>query len=918
MLWSHRVAKYPVPFGRNLLLLERINVGGMAEVFRAKSFGIEGFERIVAVKRILPTLAGDEEFISMFIDEARIAAHLTHQNVVQIYELGKHAGTYFISMEYVAGRDLRQILDRQKRLGLPMDETTSAFIVARVCEALDYAHRKKDPAGRDLGIIHRDVTPQNVIVSYQGEVKLCDFGIAKAATRVSRTQVGVLKGKFAYMAPEQVQGRPVDRRGDIFSLGVIFYELLTGERLFIGDTDYATLEAVREANIPPPRAVNPNIPDGMEAIVLRMLARDPDERYAWASDVHEDLLEVLVKNGQLFQIRHLREWMQTTYAQALELENAKMEAFLQLQRPVDELTERLSEEGIAGSDPDLTADYPALPAAVMEALQPTGGSAAYRTSGRLGESPVSNLFGTPHVEESNGAPSNGESSMVRPASARNDFFEELDLHERTVFDSFDPSNENETVNNEALGTTVSEAQAEIRSMLGDDVLPQLDEMSRLEQTLGAEDTQAHAFIPDSEVDRTSVETRIPQATVESVFSMTEDTSSGLVGDGHDELTPALMSLDEEDESASPPPLPGAPTGPAESPRAPGRSLLRSSPVREVNAVSALPDDGPGAPTGPVPVGPRPGERRPPPIPPHSSPPVSPSLASRAGSQSPAPGPSFSGPVKTKPATPSGGSARAIGSRVGGLPARAVASQAAAHPAQPKRSAPSVLAQSIVAPVGAAVESLGRPAVIAIGVVVGLLLLAAFVLLLQPREASLKILSKPIKGAQVFVDNHPVGETPVRVARLSLGRHLVRIEAPGYRRYTQTIRILARRPHTMMVPLEAMVDDPATLPKGATSSTAAISLGDDPGADGVAAQPVAAPAPPVTTIERGALLVTTRPSGVAVWIDGEDTGLRTPIREPFDISAGEHVLTFVTDDGLRYHFAVVVRRGAPTRVDRTLE
>ena len=199
----------PVLFGRHLLL-ERINVGGMAEVFRAKTFGVEGFERIVAVKRILPQMAEDSDFIRMFIDEARIASQLTHNNIVQIYELGREEDVYFIAMEFVTGRDLRLILDRLKRQQRLMPEPIACFIISLVCEALDYAHRKKSPTGQPYKIIHRDVSPQNVLLSYEGEIKLCDFGIAKAVNQSQRTQAGVLKGKFAYMSPEQVKGQKID------------------------------------------------------------------------------------------------------------------------------------------------------------------------------------------------------------------------------------------------------------------------------------------------------------------------------------------------------------------------------------------------------------------------------------------------------------------------------------------------------------------------------------------------------------------------------------------------------------------------------------------------------------------------------------------------------------------------------------
>lgn len=337
----------------------------MAEVFRAKSFGVEGFERFVAVKRILASMAEDQDFIRMFIDEARIASHLTHQNIVQIYEFGKHEGLYFISMEYVGGRDLRAILDRQKKLRRPMDPAMACFVITKVAEALDYAHRKRDPTGKELKIIHRDVSPQNVILSFEGEIKLCDFGIAKAVTQSTRTQVGVLKGKFAYMSPEQVRGRPIDRRSDIFALGGVFYEMLTGERLFLGETDYATLEAVRSARVQPPRTFVPDLPARLEEIVLRMLTREPDQRYQWATEVLEDLYRYLVGAGKVYHPHHLRQFMQEAYAEDIEEENAKLESFLPLRleeedgeetqlRPAHEksTSEILRSLGLAPKDPD--------------------------------------------------------------------------------------------------------------------------------------------------------------------------------------------------------------------------------------------------------------------------------------------------------------------------------------------------------------------------------------------------------------------------------------------------------------------------------------------------------------------------------------------------------------------------------------
>src|SRR6185437_13127616 len=222
----------PVPFGK-YLLLERINVGGMAEVFMAKAFGAEGFERLLAIKKILPTMVEDEEFITMFLDEARISVQLNHANVVQIHELGRQDENFYIAMDYVAGKDLRTILERYRRRHEIMPTAQAAYLAMRMAEGLDYAHKKKDARGQDLHIVHRDVSPQNILVSFDGEVKIIDFGIAKAANRAQKTQAGILKGKFGYMSPEQVRGLPIDRRSDIFALGVVFFEMVTGEKLFV-------------------------------------------------------------------------------------------------------------------------------------------------------------------------------------------------------------------------------------------------------------------------------------------------------------------------------------------------------------------------------------------------------------------------------------------------------------------------------------------------------------------------------------------------------------------------------------------------------------------------------------------------------------------------------------------------------------
>src|SRR6476620_6544714 len=325
--------KKPAPFGK-YYLLERINVGGMAEVFRAKAFGVEGFERLIAVKRILPNIAEDKEFIRMFIDEAKLAVQLNHANIAQIFDLGVVDGSYFIALEHVHGRDLRAMFDRCRQLGDPMPVSQACFVVMKVCEGLDYAHNKRDVSGRELHLVHRDVSPQNVLISYEGEVKLIDFGIAKAAGKASKTQAGILKGKFGYMSPEQVRGLPIDKRSDIFAVGIVLYELLTGERLFIGESDFSTLEKVRNVEINPPSQYNKKIPQELERVVLKALARDPEDRYANAIDLHDDLQSFLYSVGEFFSRKDLAAWMKRTFAMEIEEDNAKLEEYRQIAAPV--------------------------------------------------------------------------------------------------------------------------------------------------------------------------------------------------------------------------------------------------------------------------------------------------------------------------------------------------------------------------------------------------------------------------------------------------------------------------------------------------------------------------------------------------------------------------------------------------------
>ncbi|MGZ8833889.1 MAG: TonB family protein, partial [Thermoanaerobaculia bacterium] len=275
------------------VLLEKIATGGMAEVWKARMRGMEGFQKIVAIKKILPHLSDNQDFIEMFIDEAKLAAQLNHNNIIHIYDLGKTQGTYFIAMEYVDGHDLKSILKRGTDRDQPLGVELSLFIASKVAAALDYAHRRRDFEEKEMSLVHRDVSPQNMLISQEGDIKLCDFGIAKAASKASHTQAGALKGKLQYMSPEQAWGKPIDRRSDIFALATVLFEMLTGRKLFTGENEISILEQVREARVVPPSQFNDEATPEIDKIVLKALHREPSERYQTAGEMARDIDSVL-------------------------------------------------------------------------------------------------------------------------------------------------------------------------------------------------------------------------------------------------------------------------------------------------------------------------------------------------------------------------------------------------------------------------------------------------------------------------------------------------------------------------------------------------------------------------------------------------------------------------------------------------
>jgi len=279
-------------------VLEKIASGGMAEVFRAESAGLEGFKKTVAIKRVLPHLSEKKQFIGMFLDEARVSAQLSHSNCVQVFDIGVGDNTYFIVMEYVDGADLKGLIEHRKKTSTPFPVEEACLICVRICEGLSYAHELTDNNGESLHIVHRDMSPPNVLITRFGEVKIVDFGLAKANSQLEKSEPGIIKGKFSYLSPEAAQGLPVDAKTDIFAVGIILWELLAGRRLFMGETDLETVRMVQQARVPSIRQFNPKVSLELERVMMRALAGDPAARYQTARDFGRDLNNMLFHMGR--------------------------------------------------------------------------------------------------------------------------------------------------------------------------------------------------------------------------------------------------------------------------------------------------------------------------------------------------------------------------------------------------------------------------------------------------------------------------------------------------------------------------------------------------------------------------------------------------------------------------------------------
>jgi serine/threonine protein kinase len=358
-------ATAPTPFGK-YLLLGMIARGGMAEVYRARARNT--YDRLLAIKCMRPQLAKETRFVEMFIREGKLAVLLDTDAIVRTYEIGRIEGRYFIAMEYIGGKDLTQILRRCQETNQRIPVPHAVYIALKMCEGLHYAHTRSDIDGRPLNIVNRDVSPSNVRISYEGDVKLIDFGIAQAMVKFT-SEIGVLKGKFSYMSPEQIRGMPLDARTDVFSTGIVLHEMLTTEKLFRGDTEFALMEKVRKAEVAPPSKFNRRVAQRLDELTLRALARDVPDRFQSAADMAEELREVL--HGYRFTKEEMQEFVRGLFRSDFAREREEVEACKSSQPNTGEVPLAPREEQLP---PDVL---------IAEPSQPSGGGLPLRHEATL-------------------------------------------------------------------------------------------------------------------------------------------------------------------------------------------------------------------------------------------------------------------------------------------------------------------------------------------------------------------------------------------------------------------------------------------------------------------------------------------------------------------------------------------------------
>lgn len=373
--------KLPMDFG-NYMLLELVARGGMAEIYRAQMrTGIDGFEKSVAIKKILPNLAENDDFITMLIDEARISVTMNHANIAQVYDLGRVGESYYIAMEYIPGLDLSTMIKKLGKEGylLPLDH--AIFITKELCAGLYYAHSKKDERGNPLNIVHRDISPHNVLVSFNGNVKVIDFGVAKASVKLGQTRMGVIKGKLLYMAPEQAMAKAIDCRADIFSAGLCLYRMLTGHLPFEADNEFQIYNNVLTAPIIPPRQLNTDIPEDLNRIVMKSLERDVNQRYADAWLMHQDLEQILHRVSPGYTAQRMMQFMNEYFSDMMPQALSKAETSAPMKPSYPSAPSAPSVPSMqsgnynpASAGPDTPSRWPQVPQPVAVA-SPSGPSA---------------------------------------------------------------------------------------------------------------------------------------------------------------------------------------------------------------------------------------------------------------------------------------------------------------------------------------------------------------------------------------------------------------------------------------------------------------------------------------------------------------------------------------------------------------
>ncbi|MCC7381057.1 MAG: serine/threonine protein kinase [Deltaproteobacteria bacterium] len=357
-------------FGR-YTLVKKLATGGMAEIWLARHSGVAGFNRFVVIKKILSHLAEEETFRNMFLDEARMSAQLTHPNIVQVYDLGEADQTYFIAMEFIMGENLAAIAWRGVKRTNPLSPAFAARIMADACKALNYAHHLRGSDGNALEIVHRDISPQNILVTYEGEVKVVDFGIAKAASKSQHTKTGMLKGKFSYMSPEQCLGNPVDKRSDVFALGIVLYELCTGKRLFKHESELMILEMITKRRITPPSEVAEGVAPELEQIIMKALEKDAALRFATAQDLQIALEDYIRSASAAATNADIAAYMRALFPDKIEekrkiCELASREDLSEVASFDEEATERAGQQHMARmSTANRTFGTPSQPAVHM-------------------------------------------------------------------------------------------------------------------------------------------------------------------------------------------------------------------------------------------------------------------------------------------------------------------------------------------------------------------------------------------------------------------------------------------------------------------------------------------------------------------------------------------------------------------------